>query len=161
MPTITIAEGQVATVNPADTLKYPSINSCLSITTVLPQTTRLGGHAVLVPEGDQLELQGICDSIQTRAYADQLYVIGDIGTWNENWDQLPQCQTLRIDGHAVANVADMAARLGYPTAVLFDINAWGGGTFDVYFGFENDARSLWGEDTRTHQRVGVPDHPSW
>jgi hypothetical protein len=161
MAIVKTEEGQVNTVNPVDTLEYPSINSCLSITTVLPQITRLSGHAVLIPEEEQFNLQAICNYIQTRPYADQLYIIGDIGTWNENWTNLPQCKDLHINGQQIVNVEGIATALGYENAVIFDTNNWGNATFDIYFGFENNARSLWGKNRATQERVYIPVHRAW
>jgi hypothetical protein len=163
MATIQIKEGQTGTVDPADTLVFPGINSCLSITTVLPQITRLGGHSVLVPEGAQQTLQQICDFLNTRKYADKIFIIGDIGTWNQNWAHLPQCNHLRVNNTDVHNVAGIATALGYTPAktILFDTTTgWGEGTYSIYFGFEKNSRSLWATNA-AGKRCIVPGHPSW
>lgn len=162
MATISIAEGQTATVNPADTLLYPGINSCLTITTVLPQITRLGGHAVLVPEGAQQTLQQICDFIATRNYADKLYIIGDISTWNGNWAHMPQCANLVINNQQVNNVQGIANALGYANKnVIFDITQWGVNTYDINFGFQNNQRRLWAVRRSDGVICTIPNNPSW
>ncbi len=162
MAIISINEGQSNTVSPANTLLYPGINSCLSITTVLSQATRLGGHAVLFPEAPQQDLQQICNYINTRKNADMLYIIGDVGTWNQNWAGIPQCQNLIINGQQVQNVLGIATALGYANKnVIFDIASWDVATYNIYFGFKNKQRKLWAIRTDNGVQYTVPGHDTW
>lgn len=139
MATITIDEGQAKEVPSADNLLYPNINSCLSLTAVFPDAKRVGGHAVLFPEGaGQLDLQKICDYIFSRkGNSTGLYVIGYIKIWNDSWSQLPQTKNLTINGKKVTNVAGIATAMGYPAAgsLNFDVDTCNlpSGSYDVAF----------------------------
>lgn len=157
MAIINVLEGQCQTVIPTDTLQYPGIDSCLSITCVLPQITRVAGHAVFVPAAGQLGLQQICEEIMRRK-GDFLHIIGNIGLWDQNWPGAT------INGHAVGNVTELAAAMGYTgsRANLFDTeDGWGSGSFNVWFGFENNHRSLWAVKTQDQSRHVIPGRPSW
>jgi hypothetical protein len=161
MATISIPEGKTGTIIPADTLWYPEINSCLTITTVFSTAKRNGGHVVMFPEGTQLNLQQICDFIN-KEKGDSIYILGDIGTWDDNWAALP---ALTINGVKVKNVSGIAAAMGYTTAktILFDIYNWTqkSATYDIYFGFESTKRALWAIDKATQKKYTVPNHPAW
>jgi hypothetical protein len=162
MPTINIVEGQTALALPGDILRYPSINSCLSITTVDAAGNRWGGHSILVPDPPQQDLFTIYNYIAANP-GTNLYIIGDIGTWNENWSDLDQTDTLRQAG--INNVQDMAAmlsstaRFGYPQMVLWDTNRWGTNTYDIYFDMA-PARNLYGMDAQG-TRYQILNHPTW
>lgn len=156
--TVEIKEGEAKTIAPADNLKYPSINSCLSLTVVSStDATRYGGHSVLIPEDAQLTLQQICDFLNQHK-GKCLYIIGDIGTWNGNWNDLPQTKNLTINGVKVTNVAGIATALGYTGAsqVVFDTENWGVGTYDVCFDAD---RKLYGKSGTTVKQV--PGHTTW
>ncbi|PPL03101.1 hypothetical protein [Parapedobacter indicus] len=162
MPIISITEGQTNTVNPADTLLYPGINSCLALTAVLSDATRRGGHAVLFPQAPQQDLQQICNFLNVQPKGDMLYILGDITTWNTNWDGLPQCQNLVINGQQVDSVEAIADALGYgDNRIVFDIYTWETATYNIYFGFEEEQRKLWAIRTSDGSRHTIPQHEYW
>lgn len=132
--TIKIREGEAERVPAGTNLIYPGINSCLTITAVYAGGERCGGHVVMFPEGSQKSLQEICDFIKSNGNASQLFIVGDIETWNQNWSMLPQCQQLKINGKTIKKVAEIASALDYPSSnVVFDTYSWGVGTYDIYF----------------------------
>lgn len=155
MALITIDEGQAKEVPAADNLLYPNINSCLSLTAVFPDNKRVGGHAVLFPEGaGQLDLQKICDYIFTRkGNSTGLYVIGYIGIWNGYWPDLPQTKNLTINGKKVTSVAGIATAMGYPAAgnLNFDVDTCDmpGGSYDVSFDLVSGKRVCKVKDRKT------------
>jgi hypothetical protein len=63
-------------------IKYPGINSCLSITLVCKRLFLVGAHAVLIPGLGQL-VQNL-DTATELADRRHLFFIGDTGTWESN-----------------------------------------------------------------------------
>ena len=155
MAIITIDEGQAKEVPVADNLLYPNINSCLSLTAVFPDKKRVGGHAVLFPEGaGQLDLQGICNYILARkGNSTGLYAIGYTGIWDGFLAGLPADKKLKINGKIVTKVADIATAMGYPAAgnLNFDVDVCNApkGSYDVYFDLENGKRVCKVKDRNT------------
>jgi hypothetical protein len=155
-----ITEGATGTVPAGTELKYPGITSCLAITTVKGDV-RYGGHAVLVPVQGQLALPAIVTFLREQANTTKLFIIGDIGTWNENWEHLPPVE---INGTTTTSVQSMATAMGYSVAqgnlVLFDINTWGTASYDIYFE-GNAQRELYAQRGQQAQKYLVPTASAW
>jgi hypothetical protein len=125
-------EGQSGKVTLPDELIYPNINSCLSVTMVLNDGTRIGGHAILIPEPGQQNLNNILTYITNNAPEGQrvrLYVIGDIDTWNQNLDGIRDNHDIPVDAHDI--VGYIQGRLPVPNTIQRDTE---GRTYDVCFG---------------------------
>lgn len=152
MAEISISEGEVNQVKGKDILKYPDINSCLSLTAVFTDDKRVGGHAVMFPQPPQYNLKKICDYLMAnKGTSNTLIIVGDIGTWNYNWSSLEETKDLIINGKKVKNASELGPAMGFTNNVLKDTivcNA-GGGTYDVFFGFESGKRIYWCIDHKT------------
>ncbi|WPQ61435.1 hypothetical protein SIO70_24040 [Chitinophaga sancti] len=152
MAEISIKEGEAKQVTGKDTLKYPDINSCLSLTAVFADDKRVGGHAVMFPASPQLNLKQICDYlIANKGTSNTLIIVGDIGTWNENWSMLDETKNLVINGKKVNNAGELGPAMGFTQNVLKDtiVCDASGSTYDVYFGFESGKRIYWCVDHKT------------
>ncbi|WP_212004528.1 hypothetical protein [Chitinophaga sp. HK235] len=153
MATIKVDEGQVGEALGDNTLEYPNINSCLSLTAVYADKKRYGGHAVMLDlQPGQLTLQQICDKINAnKGTSTRLIIIGDIGTWNQHWGILDQTKNLVLNGKKVTSVGDIGVKMGFATTDEYDTDncATPGGSYDVYFGYISGARKFWVYDTKT------------
>ncbi len=121
-------------------LIFPNINSCLAITYVYADGMRCGGHAILLPEGNQASIGKILEELSKRPTPKKLLIIGDIGTWDQNWQQLPSTNNLKIKGHALSKVSDIAKSLSIPAedvitkdtnGVTYDVIVKSNGLFDL------------------------------
>ncbi|MBV8256155.1 MAG: hypothetical protein JO154_26410 [Chitinophaga sp.] len=168
-PTITLAdvsikEGEVNQVTGTNTLIYPNINSCLSLTAVFADNKRVGGHAVMFPVAPQLNLKQICDYLMAnKGTSNTLIVVGDIGTWNQNWSMLDETKNLVINGKKVNNVLEMGTAMGFTNVVQKDtiICDADGSTYDVYFGFEGSNRVYWVYDHKTSKVCTAFGKQTW
>jgi uncharacterized phage-like protein YoqJ len=166
MATISITEGKTAEVNTTDTLLYPEINSCLSITAVFADGKRVGGHAVFFLGTGQMNLQEICNYIlQRKSNSTHLYIVGDTGTWDGNWKDNDQTKNLRINNVDVKSVAGIGPAMGYSAAQSTVYDTYNcdknGSTYDIYFGFKSGKRVYWALDRKTQKECAAMGNPSW
>lgn len=125
-----LIEGQTG-IAVAEDLIYPNINSCLSITIVLNDGTRVGGHAVLIPEDGQQNLNNILTFIANNSPIAQrvrLYIIGDIGTWDDNLDNIRNIHGIPNGVNNIVNYIQQRLPVGNNTERDTD-----GSTYDVQF----------------------------
>lgn len=54
MATVNVDEAEVAEVRPQDTLCYPNVRSCITLTLMLDDNNRLGMHLVQAPTAEQM-----------------------------------------------------------------------------------------------------------
>jgi hypothetical protein len=126
---ITVNEGQTARTG-TDLVYYPNINSCLTVTCVCRGPLLVGGHAVLIPEPGQQNVDQIVGYIDTNTKPNDrqhLYLLGDTGTWDDN---------LRGLGSRFGNLQALAAGLGMADKYTeVDISGWtnGGGMVEFQF----------------------------
>ena len=80
--TVVISEGEFKMVNATDALLYENIDSCLTLTYAYDTGVRSGGHAVLVPTSEQLNLTQILELLNGMDQATIFYILGCIDSWN-------------------------------------------------------------------------------
>ncbi|RAJ80365.1 hypothetical protein CLV59_105474 [Chitinophaga dinghuensis] len=164
MAETSIKEGEVNQVTGTNTLKYPDINSCLSLTAVFADNKRVGGHAVMFPAAPQLNLKQICDYlIANKGTSNTLIIVGDIGTWNGNWSMLDETKNLVINGRKVNNAGELGPAMGFANNILKDtiVCDANGSTYDVFFGFEGANRVYWCVDHKTNSICATFGKQPW
>ncbi|MFB6456398.1 hypothetical protein ACE38W_14090 [Chitinophaga sp. Hz27] len=162
--TIAVNEGEVGQATGQDILEYPNINSCLSITAVFTDGKRYGGHVVMFNTDKQLTLKEICDKIiANKGNSTRLIIIGDIGTWNQNWSQLPQTSNLTINGKKVTSVAGLGPAMGFTTNDNWDTDncVTSGGSYDVYFEYAGTTRQIRVHDKKTNSNCPYFNNKTW
>ena len=120
--TVVISEGEFETVNATDALLYENIDSCLTVTYAYDTGVRSGGHAVLYPMGEQLNLTQMLELLNNMDQATIFYIMGCIEIWNVNYFG-PGGINFTINGQLVNSVESIVPALGYnasSNAVLFD-----------------------------------------
>ena len=133
--TVVISEGEFKTVNPTDALLYEFIYSCLTVTYAYDTGVRSGGHPVLVPTSEQLNLKQMLELLNNMDQATIFYIIGCIAIWNENYFEPSGLNiSFTINGQLVNSVESIVPALGYnasSNAVLLDTS--GNGYVDILF----------------------------
>lgn len=116
----------------ADSICYPEISSCLTVTCV-GNGLVAGGHAVLRPVGNKLGLGEILDCIQRRIRQPRhVFLIGDTGgEWENNINYLSGGRINNAEG--VDGIADYF-QLGPTSRTKVDVDDFthGKGSVDVY-----------------------------
>ena len=119
-----INEGEFKTVNATDALLYENIDSCLTVTYAYDTGVRSGGHAVLVPTSEQLNLTQMLELLNNMDQATIFYIMGCIEIWNDNYFGSSGLNiSFTINGQLVNSVESIVPALGYnasSNAVLFD-----------------------------------------
>lgn len=139
MADVTINEGEFKSVKSGN-LIAPNINSCLVLVYYYDDGLRCGGHSVILPdeskkrghEGYQMPLKEIIEELAHRALPKRLFIIGDIGIWNDSWSSIPALNNMKINGKSVSNVAGIGTALGIPASDI-EIKQIDPGTHDVTF----------------------------
>ena len=121
---MTVNEGEFETVQAANDMLYPNIDSCLTVTYAYDTGVRSGGHAVLFPEQGQETLEQMVQTLSGKNKANIFYILGAIGVWNDNYFGQTG-RNFTINGAVVnlKNVEGIVQALGYnakSNAVLYD-----------------------------------------
>ncbi|MGW8329469.1 eCIS core domain-containing protein [Streptomyces sp. NPDC055897] len=83
-----IAEGQVDEVGPGGTITYPSVTSCLTITVLLRDGGKVGGHASLFRAEGGMYSDQILGAIKSRVgkrRVESVTVRGAVSSWNPQY----------------------------------------------------------------------------
>jgi hypothetical protein len=124
---IEVQEGQMNKTT-SDTIGYPNINSCLTITCFCEGPMLVGGHCVAVPSGSQKGFMDIWQYISANAKPldrTQLFLIGDTKTWQDNLNNR--------SGGKFSRLEQLGAALGLPEDTgktkIINVSGWtnGGG----------------------------------
>ena len=133
--TVEVAEGEFKTVQATDDMLYQNIDSCLTVTYAYDTGIRSGGHAVLVPEGQQLSLEQMVERLNNMSQATIFYIAGCIEIWDDNYfSPAGLNKSFTINGMLVDSVESMVPALGYnarSNAVLIDTT--NDGSVDILF----------------------------
>ena len=122
--TVDVNEGEFVTVQAGDDMRYPNIDSCLTVTYAYNTGVRSGGHAVLFPQPGQQTLEQMVQSLNGMNRATIFYIMGAIEVWNVNYFG-EAGRNFTINGTIVnlKNVESIVPALGYnaqTNAVLYD-----------------------------------------
>ncbi len=116
----TIHEGETGSTQGAEDLIFPDINSCLTVTCACEGGVVIGGHAVLIPEANQLSLVKIVEVLKRAPVRKHLFLIGDNATWDQNLSALT--------GGTFSNLRAVATALNLGDKVsLIDVEKWTNG----------------------------------
>ena len=121
---VDVNEGEFVTVQAGNDMRYPNIDSCLTVTYAYNTGVRSGGHAVLFPQPGQQTLEQMVQSLNGMNRATIFYIMGAIEVWNVNYFG-EAGRNFTINGTTVnlKNVESIVPALGYnaqTNAVLYD-----------------------------------------
>jgi len=122
--TVDVNEGEFVTVQAGNDMRYPNIDSCLTVTYAYNTGVRSGGHAVLFPQPGQQTLEQMVQSLNGMNRATIFYIMGAIEVWNVYYFG-EAGRNFTINGTTVnlKNVESIVPALGYnaqTNAVLYD-----------------------------------------
>ena len=135
--TVDVNEGEFVTVQAGDDMRYPNIDSCLTVTYAYNTGVRTGGHAVLFPQPGQQTLEQMVQSLNGMNRATIFYIMGAIEVWNVNYFG-EAGRNFTINGTTVnlKTVESIVPALGYnaqTNAVLYDKDRYTVRPVEIFF----------------------------